>query len=222
MQKQIWNALNRPFPLFLSCRKGWFYFAWLNLILVVLANALQPFGLINWHEFHKPLVLAGYIVVFLGMYGLLYMILSYFRADYYQPDSWTIKKELQVLLFYIPTTACCTYLFADFSVQGFELSMSSFFELQFYNGILGMISIPLFGYFVDNRLNPTNTARRRARKEHKASAVNMTEKQARDILQKLHDAMETRQLYLSKKCSLKLMADRAGIPAYRITVAINT
>ena len=222
MQSLIYRLLNRSFPLFLSCRKGWFYFAWLIFILIVLANALQPFGLINWHEFHKPLVLAGYIVVFLGVYGLLYMILSYFSADYYQPDSWTIKKELQMLLFYIPTTACCTYLFADFSVQGFELSLSSFFELQFYNGILGMISIPLFGYFVDNRLNPINTARRRARKEHKASALNINEQQARDVLQKLHDAMETRQLYLSPKCTKQYLSEHTGIAAHRISGIINT
>ena len=222
MQSLIYRLLNRSFPLFLSCRKGWFYFAWLIFILIVLANALQPFGLINWHEFHKPLVLAGYIVVFLGVYGLLYMILSYFRADYYQPDSWTIKKELQMLLFYIPTTACCTYLFADFSVQGFELSLSSFFELQFYNGILGMISIPLFGYFVDNRLNPINAARRRARKEHKDSAVNINEQQARDVLQKLHDAMETRQLYLSPKCTKQYLSEQTGIAAHRISGIINS
>ena len=222
MQSLIYRLLNRSFPLFLSCRKGWFYFAWLIFILIVLANALQPFGLINWHEFHKPLVLAGYIVVFLGVYGLLYMILSYFRADYYQPESWTIKKELQMLLFYIPITACCTYLFADFSVQDFELSLSSFFELQFYNGILGMISIPLFGYFVDNRLNPINTARRRTRKENKASAVNINEQQARDVLQKLHDAMETRQLYLSPKCTKQYLSEHTGIAAHRISGIINT
>jgi AraC-like DNA-binding protein len=166
-------------------------------------------------------VLAGYIVVFLGVYGLLYMILSYFRADYYQPDSWTIKKELQMLLFYIPTTACCTYLFADFSVQGFELSISTFFELQFYNGILGIISIPLFGYFVDNRLNPINTARRRARK-NKDSALNTTEQQARDVLQKLHDVMETHQLYLSRKCTKHYVSEHTGIAAHRISATINT
>jgi len=127
-----------------------------------------------------------------------------------------------MLLFYIPTTACCTYLFADFSVQGFELSLSSFFELQFYNGILGMISIPLFGYFVDNRLNPINTARRRARKENKDSAVNINEQQARDVLQKLHDAMETRQLYLSPKCTKHYLSEHTGIAAHRISGIINT
>jgi len=129
---------------------------------------------------------------------------------------------LQMLLFYIPTTACCTYLFADFSVQGFELSMSSFFELQFYNGILGMISIPLFGYFVENRLNPTNIARRNARKENRASAVNINEQQAHDVLQKLHDAMETHQLYLSPKCTKHYLSEHTGIAAHRISGTINT
>src|SRR5665647_3854503 len=100
MQNRICHILNHSFPLFLSYRKGRIYFIWMISILVVLANILQPFGLINNHEFHKPLIVSGYIVVFFGSYALLYIILSYLRPRYYKPDTWTIKKELWVMLLY--------------------------------------------------------------------------------------------------------------------------
>ena len=214
--------MNRPFPLFLAHRKGRIYFIWMIVILALLANVLQPFGLINIHEFHKPLVLADYILVFYGTYALLYTVLSYFSPRHYHPDTWTIKKEFRALMFYIPATAGTTYLFADFSVPEFELSLPSFLQLQFYNSLLTAISIPTFGYFVDTRLNPTTIAQRLKRKENAASRLNLNEKQSRNILQKLHEVMETEQLYLSIKCSLQHVATRSGIPLHHISYAINT
>jgi len=221
MQKQICNFLNRPYPLFLSCRKGCIYYIWLTFILVVLANILQPFGLVNWHEFHKPLVMDFYVILFFGMYALLYMILSYFRPGHYKPDTWTIKKELQALLVCFPATACSTFLFAVFSVPGFEPSLHSFIHLQPHNILLSVVSIPTFAYFVDSRLNPATIARRRKRKEKNASWLTREEQQARRTLQKLHTLMETEQLYLSPKCSLQLVSGHSGIAEHRISAAVN-
>lgn len=157
MQERIMNFLNRPFPLFLKYRKGWMYYCWMIVIFVVLANILQPFGLTNWHEFHKTLVLTNYIVVFFGIYALLFLILSYLRPHHYDPDTWTVKKEFRVLLLYFPATACSTCLFATLLVPEFELSLSSFIQLQFYNSILSVVSVPIFGFFVDTKLKPTQT-----------------------------------------------------------------
>lgn len=222
MHEQINKSLNRPYPLFLAHRKGRIYFLWMIFIFVLLVNILQPLGIINWHEFHKPLVLADYIVVFFGTYALLYMNLSYFRRDYYKPDTWTIKKEFLVLLACLPLTAASTCAFACFSVPGFILNPSSLLQLQLCNGLLSGISIPVFGYFIDTRLNPATIARRRKRKENKASRLNLNEQQARSILQKLDKVMISEELYLFKKCSLQQVATRTGIPVHHISFAINT
>ena len=222
MQERISSYMNRPFPLFLAHRKGRVYFSWMIFILAVLANVLQPFGLINSHEFHKPLVLADYILVFFGIYALLYTTLSYFRPHHYHPDTWTIKKEFCILLFNIPATACITCLFVCFSVPEFELNLYSFIRLQFYNSMLSVVSIPTFGYFVDTRLNPITIAERQKRKQNAESRLNLNEKQARAILQTLHELMETEQLYLNSKYSLQQLATRSGIPLHHISYAINT
>jgi AraC-like DNA-binding protein len=233
MQNRICKYLNRPFPLFLSSRKGCIYYIWLTFILVVLANALQPFGLDNWHEFHKPIVLSSYIILFFGMYALLYMMLSYFRRNHYNPDTWTLQKELQVLLLFFPVSAVVSWLFAGFSVPGFNLTLDTFCTLQLYNCVLSMISIPTFGYFIQNKLKPAeviSAAKQKVPDKIRENTVsspisngtgNSGEEQAGKVLQMLHEVMITEQLYLSNKCNLRLVSEHTGIPEYRISNTIN-
>jgi len=187
-------------------------------ILVLLANILQPFGLIDNHEFHKPLLVSVYILVFFGTYAWLYLILSYFFPQYYQRETWTVKKELLVLLLFIPLAACSTYMYAFFFVSDFKPGLSSFIEYQFYNSVLSMVSIPLFVLFVDNRLNPLKIARRKRLKE---SHLKLNEKQCREILQKLHELIETQKPYLSDTCNIHKLANTSGIPLHHISYAIN-
>jgi len=233
MQKLICEYLNRPFPLFLAHRKGRIYFIWMIGILASLAIVLQPFGLINNHEFHKPLLLTNYILVFFGIYALLYMILSYLCPRHYHPDTWTIKKEFRTLLYYIPTTACITCMFVTFTVPEFKLSVHTFVELQFYNGLLSIISIPTFGYFIDTKLRsskissatklntPHNMRTNTTIPPLSKTTENSEEAQARKLLLQLHEVMITEQLYLSNKCNLQLVSEHTGIPVHRISNTIN-
>ena len=222
MQKRICNVLNRPYPSFLACRKGSIYYSWLIIIMMIIANIVQPFGLHNWDEFYKSLVIITYTGLFFGMYALLYCTLSYFRPEYYQPDTWTVKKECRTLLLFIPLTACSTFLFAGFTAPGFKPDLPYFIHLQQYNILLSGLSIPSFGFFVHARLNPITLAKRRKRKEKKASLLTQEGQQAHDVLQKLHDAMETRQLYLSPKCTKHYISEHTGIAPHRISGTINT
>jgi len=233
MREKFIKYLNRPFPLFLAHRKGRIYFIWMIGILASLANVFQPFGLINNHEFHKPLLLANYILVFYGIYALLYIILSYLCPRHYHPDTWTIKKEFRTLLYYIPTTAGITCMFVTFTVPDFKLSLPSFVQLQFYNGLLSIISIPTFGYFIDTKLRPTkftsatklnipnNIQPNTATPPLSKGTENSDEEQARKVLQRLHEVMTTEQLYLSTKCNLQLVSEHTGIPVHRISNTIN-
>ena len=222
MQNRICNVLNRPFPLFLACRKGSIYYIWLMIIMMTMANIVQPFELYNWDELYKSLVISTYIGVYLGMYALQYMTLSYFRPDHYQPAVWTIKKECLSLLLFIPLAACSTFLFVGVTIPGVKPDLSYFLHLQQYNILLSGLVIPSFGFFVDARLNPITLAKRRKRKEKKASLLTQEGQQAHDVLQKLHDAMETHQLYLSPKCTKQYLSEHTGIAAHRISGTINT
>ena len=222
MLKQICNVLNRPYPSFLACRKGSIYYSWLIIIMMIIANIVQPFGLHNWDEFYKSLVINTYVGLFFGMYALQYSTLSYFLPEYYQPDAWTIKKECCTLLLFIPLTACSTFLFAGFTAPGFKPNLSYFIHLQQYNILLSGLSIPSFGFFVYARLNPQTIAKRRKRKEQKASLLMQEEQQAHEVFQKLHDEMETHQLYLSPKCTKQYLSEHTGIAAHRISGTINT
>jgi len=221
MQKRIYHLLDRPYPAFLSSRRGMIYFIWMILIQIALANITQPFGLINFHEFHKPLVVGDYILVFYSLYALQYMILSYFHPNYYHPDTWTLKKEFITLMIFIPIAACITYVYVVCTVPEFEISLHSFIRIQYCNSILMLLSIFTFGYYVDIRLNTYTLAKRDKPNRHATSRVNLTEQQARDILQTLHETMETEQHYLSPECSLPLVSESTGIPVHHISYALN-
>jgi hypothetical protein len=147
MQDRIHHILNRPFPLFLNSRKGRCYFIWLIFFVIVIANMVKPHGFIYSREFHKSLLLDCYIFLFFFTYALQYLILSYFRPDYYNPDTWTVKKELGALMIFISLTALITYLFACCQIPEYEPSLPSFIKLQYLNLIMSLISIPPFAYF---------------------------------------------------------------------------
>ena len=240
MQEKLVHYLNRPFPLFMAHRRGRVYYVWMIAVLAFLANMLQPFGLINCREFHKVLVLTNYIVQFFGIYALLYLILSYFRPCHYHPDTWTLRKELQVLLLFFPTAACISCLYAVFSVPDFQLTFHTFMDVQFYNFLLSVVSVPPFGYLVHHKLSPTRPTSDGHTEPAKASVPKAErtdggkeqqtdpfrsnlpdDEQARKLLQKLHEIMEAEQLYLLKKCNLQLVSDRTGIPVHRISHTIN-
>lgn len=209
MQNQIHNFLNCPFPLFLALRKGRIYFIGMIFVLVALANILHAVGLAHIREMQTTLVLSNYIVVFFGMYALLYILLSILRPHHYNTDSWTLGKEFRILLLFLPVAACSSCLFVCFSVQEFDLTLPAFLHLQCYNGLLCAITLPAFGYFIHHKLSPSKPK------------GTPDEKQARKTLQKLHDVMKTEQLYLSQKCNLLLVSDHTGIPVHRISHIIN-
>ena len=155
MQEKVKKFLNRPFPLFLSYPWGKIYYVLMIFLFILLVNVLQPFGLSNWHEFHKGLVLSGYIVVCFGIYALVHLILYCLRSHHFCRENWTLKKEFHVLILYLPVIAFISWIFTLVSVQEFELNLNSFLQLQYYNSILGIIAVPSFGFFVGNKLKPT-------------------------------------------------------------------
>jgi hypothetical protein len=141
-----------------------------------------------------------------------------------------------VLLIFIPTTTCSSCLFADFAIPHSSLTFHSFLDIQLYNGLLSAVSIPVFGYFINTKLKPIELTpttiktteitagindKKKGEPPPKLQTLNHDEAQARKVLQKLHEAMETEQLYLSHKCNLQLVSEHTGIPIHRISGTIN-
>lgn len=155
MQERIKNYLNRPFPLFLSYRQGRIYFIVLIITLAFFLNVFQPFGLTNWHAFHKSLFLSAYSLIFVGPYAVIHIVYSRLRPAYFRRRGWTIRRELHILSIYIPLTAFCTWTFTDLYVEEVDFSLSLFSALQFYNSIISICTFLGFGYFVSTKIKPT-------------------------------------------------------------------
>ncbi len=241
MQKRFKHFLNRPFPLFLWNDKGRNYYYWMIFFFVVLANITKPFGFVNWLEYHRSLVLTIFICLFFGMYALLHHLLKIIHPRNYDKDTWTLKKEFMVLMFFFPAITGSSCLYAQLAVPEFELTMDTFLDILLYNGTLSFLSVPTFGFFIDKKLIPSQPkpliilpraiepkkpielpkSIESKEKTKSNSQSHLTEEQALKILQKLKELMETQQLYLSHKCNLQYVADRSGIPRHRISDSIN-
>jgi hypothetical protein len=154
MQGRINNYLNQPFPLFLSYRQGRIYFIVLIIILAFFLNVFQPFGLTNWHAFHKSLFLSAYSLVYVSPYAFIYLVYSWLCPAYFRRKSWTIRRELHILSIYIPLAAFNSWAFTYLYVEELEFSLGSFLALQFYNSIVSVWIFLGFGYFVSTKLKP--------------------------------------------------------------------
>lgn len=152
MQKRINNYLDRPFLLFLSYRPGRIYFIALVIFFAFFLNVFQPFGLTNWHAFHKSLFLSGYSLVLIGSYAVVYIVYSLLRPAYFRRESWTIRKELHILSIYIPLAALFSWIYTDVYVAEIDFSLSRFLALQFYNSLISIGTILSFGYFVSTSI----------------------------------------------------------------------
>ena len=154
MRKRINQFLNRPFPPFLNHKPGRICFYKMIVIIAVL-SFIKPVVFINWHEYHefrKSLVSTNYIFLFFGMYALLHCLLKSFRPRYYDTDTWTLKNEFQVLLFFFPVLIGGNCLYADFAIPEFELTQDTLLDLLLYNGTMSFVTIPALGYYVDTKL----------------------------------------------------------------------
>ena len=154
MQERINRFLNHQFPIFLWTEKGKFYYFIMTLIFVGFANVTQPFGIVNWVEYHRSLVLTCYIFLFFGMYSMLHYLLRSHIPRYFSTRIWTRKKEFRVFLFFFPAISGLSCLYAYFTVPGFKLTPNIFEDILLYNSTLSLMSVPTFGFYVDKKLNP--------------------------------------------------------------------
>jgi len=154
MQEKIKNFLNRSFPLFLSYRQGRIYFIVLIILFALFLNVFQPFGLTNWHAFHKSLFLSAYSLIYIGSYAAVYIVYSSLRPAYFRRENWTILRELHILSMYIPLSAFSSWILTDIYVEEIDFSLSLFVALQFYNCVVSIGTVLGFGYFVSTRLKP--------------------------------------------------------------------
>ena len=224
MQERINRFLNHQFPIFQWTEKGRFYYFIMILFFVGLANVTQPFGIVNWVEYHRSLVLTCYIFLFFGMYPLLHYVLRSLKSRYFSTRIWTRKKEFRIFLFFFPAISGLSCLYAYFTVPGFKLTPNIFEDILLYNSTLSLMSVPTFGFYVDKKLIParpiqlfvdtqpvvqkkpvepimsvkvqqnTKLTPRTQPKESGKSKSNHPEEQALKILQQLYELMETQQL----------------------------
>src|SRR5665647_2160555 len=145
MFQKTTNYLHTPFPLFLSEKKGWNFLIRMVLIFAVLINILQPYGLTDWHDYHKWMILPGYGLIYVSVYAFNYKVFSYLFPKVYQPESWTIGKEFIILLPFFLETSVVSWIFSSLTIWELKFYHISFFQISFYNVITGIFTVVIFG-----------------------------------------------------------------------------
>jgi DNA-binding LytR/AlgR family response regulator len=152
IREKINNYLDEPYTLFLLTTKGMMLLIFAVPIFGVLINLLQPFGIHAWHAPHKWMVLAGYGILYAGMYILIYRLGSTFFPTHYTAESWTVRKELCVLALYFPLTIVSGCIFTVVSVPKVLEDKLTLFELIGYNMLMAAMAVSVFGLVVKVRL----------------------------------------------------------------------
>ncbi len=152
IREKINNHLDERCPLFLSTTQGWMLLVFAVPVFGVLINFLQPFGAHAWHAPHKWMVLAGYGILYAGVYILIYWFGSIFFPTHYTAESWTVRKELRVLALYFPLTIVSCCIFTVVSVPELLEDKLTLFELIGYNMLMAAMAVYVFGLVVKVRL----------------------------------------------------------------------
>lgn len=149
MFTKIKEYLHLPYPLLLYDEKGWRYLVGMALFFALGINLLQPFGLTNWHEQHKWLILSVYGLIYAGVYVLNFKVLSHFFPSHYNPDRWTIGKELAQLILFFPETSVLSRLFSTITVIELKIFNVTFLQITFYNLVVGFLTVIFFGLVIE-------------------------------------------------------------------------
>ena len=118
--------------------------------------ALQPFGLTNWQECHKNLVICSYSLIYNGSYAGIYVIGYLLFPKYFDRKSWTYGKEFSMLCIFIPVMSVTTWFYAVTHIPEMDVNIDSFIKLLRCNCILSSITIPCFGFFISKKLPHIN------------------------------------------------------------------
>jgi len=157
MQEKIKKYLDRPFHLLAAEKYSWYYILGGALIIIVLINLLQPFGLYEWRHPAKLLILSGFGWIFALITAFLFIILPRILPHSFNVVNWTIKKEIVSLFVLFLSAGVANWVYALAAIPYVLASWSSFLLLQFYSFEVGIMPVIGLVLFLESRSNAVKT-----------------------------------------------------------------
>jgi DNA-binding LytR/AlgR family response regulator len=149
--KKIGDNLSRPYPMLFAERHGWAYICATGLIIALLINLEQPFGLHTLEHPYKWLILSGFGFINAAACIVVLLILSKSFPPFFSADNWTVGKEAGIVVFLFIVAGIINWTHAVVTISHFKASWSSFFLMEFYTFIFACLPVTALALFIQNR-----------------------------------------------------------------------
>lgn len=148
--KDIRDYLSRPYPMLFAEKHGWAYICAIGLIIALLINLQQPFGLHTWEHPYKWLILSGFGGINAAACIVVLLILSKSFPVFFSADNWTVAKEAGLIVFLFILAGIINWTHAVVTISHFKASWSSFFLMEFHTFIFACLPVTTLALFMQN------------------------------------------------------------------------
>lgn len=151
MRKAIQQYLHRGFPLLRNDHQGWKYIACIGILIAILMNFQQPFGLYAWEHPYKWLVLSGFGLIYTIVTGFYYLFFQVLFPRLLHAATWTVGKEILISLIIFVSAGIVNWGLALATIPWSTLSLISFARVQSETLVFGFSPVVLLASIIEAR-----------------------------------------------------------------------
>lgn len=149
--ERVNKSFSRPYPLLSAEKYCWMYICIVSLVIALLINIEQPFGLQAWAHPYKWLILSCFGVTYVLANVIVYVVFPRLFPSFYCAGNWTVAKEVFILAVSFPVVGLANWIHALSTISNFNVSWSSFFHMQFYTLAFGILPVFALTSFVQTK-----------------------------------------------------------------------
>lgn len=148
-----------------------------SLFIALFVLIFQPFGLSNYQNPHKFLILAGYGVVTLVILAIDLIVLPFLVQGSYREEKWTVLKEILYFVVILVTIGLGNMLYSAWMI-GIKLNLINILIFQVFTVAIGIIPITAITLIKQNylfRKYSESAARLSSRLSHQEKDIPMND-----------------------------------------------
>lgn len=130
------EKLNRPFPFFESPGQRILVPFLFSVFIYVFLMVFQPFGL-SEIEYRKPIFIAGFFAITFLVMVFSYYLLPMILRDVFNPDNWTVRKNIWFIFWQILTIGFFNWLYNATIATGYNYFSSKDWKEPTLNSLAG-------------------------------------------------------------------------------------
>jgi len=151
MRKAIQQYLHRGFPLLSADHQSWWYIACIGLLIAILMNFQQPFGLYAWQHPYKWFVLSGFGLIYSMVTVFYYLIFQVIFPRLLHAATWTVGKEILISLIIFVSAGVINWGLAVVTIPWSTLSLITYARVQAETFVFGFLPVVLFASMMEAR-----------------------------------------------------------------------